>query len=163
MALPSPGKSLGLIGAAILAAASFAHAGADFQTKLVITSRKNGLESQKILPCRGTIHGYLTFSRPVSGAHTIEGLWRDPRGKAVEHSQDEIHFAPPGRRTAAVWLTFPSPGVRWNPLDTEEAAGDPTRQGRWSLEVLLDGRRIARSNFDVQCTQQEAPHDSQTQ
>src|SRR5258708_5447897 len=91
-----------------LALSSAAHAEIPHPPPLLLTSEDNGIEAQESFTCSGIIHGYLTLPHAAIGKHTLEAIWIGPKGQVIQHSRDEINFAPPGRRTAMVWLKFSS-------------------------------------------------------
>jgi hypothetical protein len=121
---------------------------------LLLTAQDNGTDPQDAFACSGIIHGYLTFPKTVVGKHVLEAIWTGPHGKVVQHSRDEINYAPPGHRTATIWLKFSQEdGGIWNPFaiqkptDLDHAAYD----GPWTLEVRWDEKPFTQSAFQVHC------------
>jgi hypothetical protein len=118
--------------------------------KLVLTSEENGLENQSEFYCSGRIHGYLRLPGPVSGKHTLEGVWTAADGKVIDHSHVAIDFPPPGESMAYIWLEFPSKSFLGNLNPT----GDLERlsyNGTWQVEAKLDDQTLLTRKFSVHC------------
>src|ERR1700733_1608818 len=66
---------------------------------LLLTAQENGVDPQTEFGCSGPIHGYITLPAKTVGKHSLEGIWTGPKGTVVQHSQSEVNFPSPGRRT----------------------------------------------------------------
>jgi hypothetical protein len=117
---------------------------------LVLTSQENGLENQTEFYCTGKIHGYIRLPGPISGKHTLEGVWTGADGKVKDQGRSTIDFPAPGESTAYIWLEFPSKGF----LGSLNPSGDLERlsyNGTWQVEARLDDKPLLSRKFTVHC------------
>ncbi len=122
------------------------------ETKLVLTARYNGLESDESFSCAGKIHGYLTMPTKLFGEHTIEGIWYRPNGQIQERSKNFLKFDARGERTAYIWIGF---GDRGEGLfsSTEKRPEDAdTFTGSWRVQVKLDDKPLVEQSFKMKCS-----------
>jgi hypothetical protein len=142
-----------LLAVGVLALAGLAQAEIPGPPPLILTSQENGTVAEDTFSCSGTIHGYVTLPKAAIGKHDLEGIWTGPKGTVIQHSHDEVNYAPPGSRIAEIWLRFTKEGWVWNPLSVQDQ-GDEDRalyDGAWKLEVRWDNRPFARSVFQIHC------------
>jgi hypothetical protein len=117
---------------------------------LVLTSKENGLTSEKQFPCSGMIHGYLTLPDKAFGTHQLEARWTNPNGVVLEDFKTTLDCGISGRQTAYVYLRFQEirpPGS----LGIEKSEDAEDYAGRWTVEVFWDGKTLVKTHFDVSC------------
>lgn len=119
---------------------------------LVLTQKAHALESDAVVDCRGRINAFLTFAEPLAGRHLLEGVWTLPDGAPGAHAKVPLDYPPEGRRTAELWLELD--GGTGGPVGGV-LGGGPGRgefNGRWRLEVRLDGTTVLRTSFQMTCS-----------
>ena len=146
--------------AAMLCAGAFgssAYAEIPHPPMIVLTSDMNSTQPEETFGCAQTIYAFLTFPKPYSGRHTLEGVWFGPQGDVVQHSMEQVVGPATGQRTAYIWMTFSnSNSGMWHPF----SVGDPqdsnraTYDGKWHVEVRWDDQTFTRASFDVKCQNQ---------
>lgn len=119
--------------------------------RIVVTHKSRALRSDAALRCDARIHAYLTFAEPLTGTHTLEGIWRTPEGEIEAHAVVPLDYPEPGRRTALLWL---SPGRESGGVAGGVLGGgaSPGRTGQWQLEIRLDRETVATESFVMTCS-----------
>ena len=115
--------------------------------RLVLTHQDYALTSDPVFNCENRIHAYMTFDHPLTGSHTLEGVWILPNGELGAHARVPLNYPEPGRRTAYLWLAF----------DGEPGAGGsgvlPRARGRPPVRhEPLDRQSIFRTPFQMICS-----------
>jgi hypothetical protein len=117
---------------------------------LVLTSKENGLTPETQFTCTGIIHGYLTLPDKAFGQHQLEARWTNPNGVVLQDFKTKLDCGVNGRQTAYVYLRF----EEIHPVGSLGVEKDEDKEdypGRWSVEVLWDGKSLVNTHFDVRC------------
>jgi hypothetical protein len=136
---------------AVLAAGT---AGAEPEVHVHLTaSELDGVpatEDQREFDCGDTIHAVLRANGLPGPEHVFEANWTDPAGNVRERAR---HRFVPLDDTAFVWLWLKLHRPTGSALlqAFEPGAGMGEFMGEWTVELRLDGERIAREPFTVYC------------
>ena len=118
--------------------------------QLVLTSKENGLTPETQFSCSDLIHGYLTLPHKAFGKHELEARWTNLNGVTLQFFKTELDCGPNGRQTAYVYLRF----AEIHPLGSLGIEKDEDKEdysGRWTVDVLWDGKPLVKTHFDVRC------------
>lgn len=100
--------------------------------------------------CSDQIHTVAELTNYPKGKHLITVIWKDPAEEARERTEYEFNVNSADTRLWA-WLNLSRAKgaslIQW----IDPAAGLESFIGLWTIEVLIDGEKISKQQFDVSC------------
>jgi hypothetical protein len=120
-----------------------------------VSARPDGAESPAAFPCKDRVYAQATFPADAApGPHKLAALWVRPDGTVQEHTKLDVALPAAGPKTATLWLQFEE--KRKSIFDEFVFGGDygadaSPFQGRWTVKVLLDGKKVGEARFEVSC------------
>ena len=105
---------------------------------------------QREFDCGDIIHAVLHARHLDGPEHLLEADWTDPLGTVRERTRQRFRAID---NSAYVWLWLrlhrPSGSALLQAFDPGAGMGE--FMGEWTVDMRLDGRRIAREKFTVYC------------
>jgi hypothetical protein len=101
--------------------------------------------------CSDKVIGVVTGSWPAGSEHRLEARWNDPKGKQREHTRYQF-VARQGQTRVWVWLRMHRGQTDMlDRLLMQEDDGMQEFRGRWNVDFTIDGEKLQRIKFDVDC------------
>jgi hypothetical protein len=108
--------------------------------QIQLSASKDQLIALDRYPCQQKIYVHVLWDKLTPGTHHLEALWHLPNGQVQE---DTVYDFTAPAQNAVAWMEAQRPP----PL----SAGTIRWAGRWTVEVLLDGRSLGVLPFEMTC------------
>jgi hypothetical protein len=99
--------------------------------------------------CNDKVYAFLRVPPKSSGSHLLEGRWYRPDVRQQEYTKIPLELGLRSPQVLDLWLQFERVNDAVNPWFTH--ADDEAFDGRWTLDVFWDGKKIASTRFMVRC------------
>ncbi|MDH4226459.1 MAG: hypothetical protein OEV59_01710 [Deltaproteobacteria bacterium] len=141
----------GIVALAIIAPLAAGVVFAGSAAGFILTDDPLGKADSAPFGCRDKIYLYAEFISLSPGPHKAEALWYNPRGKFQDRSVHEFATKQGEGYAVRLWIEM-NPSFGGRALGgIDPSIGMKDFIGNWTVELLLDGKRVGERSFAVIC------------